>query len=147
MPDFISSTRREFLLFLFIYFVLLRVYFIDNLTKNWCQVCFIFICSMYLLNCNYCLAFKALGKLILDVGLMLAFHCDQYGKFSNISTVHLHPFKKDMYAYIVFYLKGILVAFFISILCGVDMLKLVSNKMNLNVGWFPFDLEVTIPTF
>uniref|UniRef100_A0A2P2KNY6 Uncharacterized protein MANES_16G065500 n=1 Tax=Rhizophora mucronata TaxID=61149 RepID=A0A2P2KNY6_RHIMU len=25
-------------------------------------------------------AFKALGKLILDVGLMVAYHCDQYGK-------------------------------------------------------------------
>lgn len=28
-----------------------------------------------------CLAFKALGKLILDVGLLLACHCDRYGKF------------------------------------------------------------------
>lgn len=25
-------------------------------------------------------AFKALGMLIFDVGLMLAYHCDQYGK-------------------------------------------------------------------
>ena len=25
-------------------------------------------------------AFKALGKLIFDIGLMLAYHCDQYGK-------------------------------------------------------------------
>ena len=31
---------------------------------------------------NWFAAFKALGKLILDVGLMLAYHCDQYGKFS-----------------------------------------------------------------
>lgn len=29
------------------------------------------------------LAFKSLEKLIVDVGLMLAFHCDQYSKFLN----------------------------------------------------------------
>ncbi|KAF2304566.1 hypothetical protein GH714_033615 [Hevea brasiliensis] len=29
-------------------------------------------------------AFKALGKLILDVGLMVAYHCDQYGNISML---------------------------------------------------------------
>lgn len=31
---------------------------------------------------SWLVAFKALGKLILDVGLMLAYHCDLYGKSS-----------------------------------------------------------------
>lgn len=31
-----------------------------------------------------CAAFKALGKLILNVGFMLAYHCDRYGNFFSL---------------------------------------------------------------
>lgn len=32
--------------------------------------------------CCCTVAFKALGMLMMEVGLMLAYHCDQYGMFS-----------------------------------------------------------------
>jgi len=34
-------------------------------------------------------AFKALGKLIFDVGLLVAYHCDQYGKISIVICLAL----------------------------------------------------------
>ncbi|KAL0382910.1 UNVERIFIED_CONTAM: hypothetical protein Scaly_0578300 [Sesamum calycinum] len=41
-------------------------------------------------------AFKALGKLILDVGLLLAHHCDRYGKFffEDLVFIELHDIFK-----------------------------------------------------
>ncbi|KAF7836069.1 hypothetical protein G2W53_010928 [Senna tora] len=46
-------------------------------------------------------AFKALGKLMFDVGLMLAYHCDQYGKtriceFSASGTMNCLSFSKGI---------------------------------------------------
>lgn len=41
-------------------------------------------------------AFKALGKLILDVGLLLAYHCDGYGNFSSYMYIYTHDYLNEL---------------------------------------------------
>ncbi|KAB1201405.1 hypothetical protein CJ030_MR0G003758 [Morella rubra] len=43
------------------------------------------------------LAFKALGKLIFDVGLMVAYHCDRYGRFRWRSEVNVSPMQDESF--------------------------------------------------
>lgn len=46
--------------------------------------------TLWLLNIYFhYAAFKALGKMILDVGLLLAHHCDQYGKCLMLELLFL----------------------------------------------------------
>lgn len=45
---------------------------------------------LYLRLIYHSVAFKALGKLIHDVGLMVAYHCDQYGKFLLNSDISFY---------------------------------------------------------
>ena len=44
----------------------------------------IYVMYKILLMLSCFVAFKAMGKLILEVGLMVAFHCDRYGKVSFV---------------------------------------------------------------
>lgn len=88
--------------FLFLLYIVWYAWF--KLISKFSSYFDLFLFSNYSLIAQYFyVAFKSLGKLIFDVGLMLAFHCDRYGKvlIHHIIDFYMLTLKYMLYQHII----------------------------------------------